>query len=202
MKKIRITRVMFFSIFLSLMYGSFIYVYGQNGYEVGTNKITREIYFRLLVQDSLLVVPENVNLDFGDILKGSTDTKHAETKINIEAGKDVKNVKATYDTTGQAQKDGTTKIQIKYQEEEKPQKQYVHGVQSNSEGKEVDTIDVYLLPFAKDYPLRTEQDKNIGEIPVKGEIRGIGDAKLGKYAGTIKVKVEVVTTNSREEVIE
>lgn len=199
MLNIRKKNVVFCSIFLSILYFTNIF---SAQYEVGTNTITRDIYFRLVVQDSLDVEleAENAHLDFGEILKDSTETKQARTAIKVKASKNVNYVSATY-KEGEDQSDNTKKIQIKYQEENLGDTKRYSTKETVSATDEVDTIDVYFKPFDKSYKLEAGIDQNEGEIPVIGEIRGIGKAKLGKYEGKMQVEVLVVTNNVEEEEI-
>ncbi len=198
MKMKLIKKLMLFSMFLNSIYLTGNNLYGANGaYEVGTNKFVKDIEFTLIVQDSLLVVPKDAEIDFGYILKGSTDTKKGETEIKIEGGDDIKAVKATY-VDGENQSDNSRKMQIKYTEESEIPKEDVFNKKDLKENIETDKIDVYFLPFENSYAMSKKDDVNQTMIPVKAEIRGIGNARLGKYEGKMKVQVEVVTDNTFE----
>lgn len=188
-------KLILFSMFLNLIFLSNNSLYGKEPvYEVGTNKFVKDINFSLIVQDSLLVVPKDAEIDFGYILKGSTDTKYGETEIKIEGGHDIKAVKASY-IEGDIQSDNSKKMQITHTGESVPQKAVVFSKKDLKENTETDKIDVYFLPFEKSYIMNKKNDLNQTMIPVKAEIRGIGNARLGKYEGKMKVQVEVVTDN-------
>lgn len=192
-------KLMLFSIFLNLIYLTCVISYGKGGsYQVGTNTVYRDIVFRLEVQDSLLIVPESADLDFGEILKGSTETRKGETTIKVKGGKDVTTVKASY-VDGAVVKNGEKMIKIKHQEEKPSTKRALNESKVVTDNGEVEEINVYFLPFEQSYELKEVTDGREGDIPVKAEIRGIGNAKLGKYKGNIKVNVEVVTKNILKE---
>lgn len=167
-----------------------------------TNTITKEIHFDLFVTDSLLVAKAK-DLDFGNILKGTTDTIYAETAIEISNGEnnEVK-VKLSYDlpTTKEVDKNYTS-IQIKYKEPDTSvNKSEIKNI-NKDERAAVETIDVYLKNFEDSYTIQGNDNANF--IPVKGEIRGIGEAKIGEYEGTVRVNIEVLSsTRKLEEVNE
>lgn len=188
--------VVFYSIFLSMMYLTTEIVYS---YDRKINVIERPIEFKLVVEDSLLVGTAD-DLDFGDIIKGSTDIRRAETKIDVRAGTDVNYVTAEY-VSGQLQTDKTQKIQISYKEENKTDKNIRVEKKKEAINEGTDKIDVFFIPFDTKYQLVKDNKENKGEIPVVAEIRGIGDAKLGKYEGVMRVKLMAITTNN-EKVIE
>lgn len=189
-------KLMLFSIFLNLIFLISHSSYAEEPqYQVGTNKFIKNINFTLIVQDSLLVVPKDAEIDFGYILKGSTDTKRGKTEIKIEGGDAIKAVKATY-VEGENQSDKSTKMQIKHTGKVELLKEEVFSKRELKDDVEIDKIDVYFLPFEESYAMSKKDNLNQTMIPVEAEIRGIGNAKLGKYEGKMKVQVEVVTNNT------
>lgn len=190
MKKKRILEVVLFNIFLSVL------LINQNIYSEeygGTNKIIKNIYFRLEVEDSLFVA-YNTELDFGDILKGSTGIVKARSIIKVEGGDDINYVTAEYKDWLE-DIDGWKKFAINLEEEKKKSKR--------DENEEKTELEVYLKNFNLIYEM--EESKLGGkeaEIPVIGEIRGTENNKIGNYEGNVKVLITAVTNNKLQEKLE
>lgn len=185
--------ILFYSIFLSVI------CFASNSQYWGTNIVTRDIEFTLKVEDSLLVGTAE-DLNFGDIIKGSTDIRKAETKIIVKAGTDVNYVAAKYET-GEVQSDGSQKIEINYKEGISEEQVKIKKIREGIKNEGSEKIDVYFLPFEEKYQLKIGNLENEGEIPVKAEIRGIGDAKLGKYEGIMQINL-IAVTNNKDGVVE
>ena len=196
MQKFKKEIVVFYGIFLILFSILNEVVYSIQ-YESGTNVILKDIEFRLNIENSLLVAYDT-EINFGEILKGSTGKILGESEIKVEAGSEIQSVTASY--LGKEEIDGSYKITINYIEnQERNQKEMKKKIVYLDESEEKKEIDVYFLPFDKSYELKNENGKNKGEIPVKAEIRGIGNAKLGHYEGSIKVQVIAITLNDEEK---
>ncbi len=196
MQKFKKEIVVFYGIFLILFSILNEVVYSIQ-YESGTNVILKDIEFRLNIENSLLVAYDT-EINFGEILKGSTGKILGESEIKVEAGSEIQSVTASY--LGKEEIDGSYKITINYIEnQERNQKEMKKKIVYLDESEEKKEIDVYFLPFDKSYELKNENGKNKGEIPVKAEIRGIGNAKLGHYEGSIQVQVIAITLNDEEK---
>lgn len=195
MKNIKANKVLPYIIFLIVIFLKSNEIYGSN-YEAGTNIIEREIYFRVIVEDSLDIEAEDTYLNFGEILKGSTDKREIKTNIDIKASKNISHVSLRYDDSlVENQEDGSKKFKIMYVENTQDKDKKQNKKEINIEKEE---IDVYFSPFKDNYKLEIKEDRNRVLVPVIAEIRGVEGVKVGKYEGTMKVEIIAVTNNEKE----
>lgn len=176
MKKIK--QVIFYGIFLMLIGSNEIYA----NYTSGTNTVSRDIEFKLIVQNTLLIA-KGEDIDFGKILKDSTVQLERESKLLIEADKSVKTIKLRY-ISGEDSEDLYRKIFIKRKAEEEAPIIFTDEV---SEEKE--EISVYFKSLDVNYDLLLVDGKKVKEIPIIAQIRGVENIKLGNYEGTMKIEV-------------
>ena len=108
MQKFKKEIVVFYGIFLILFSILNEVVYSIQ-YESGTNVILKDIEFRLNIENSLLVAYDT-EINFGEILKGSTGKILGESEIKVEAGSEIQSVTASY--LGKEEIDGSYKITI------------------------------------------------------------------------------------------
>lgn len=127
---------------------------------------TKEIKFELEVTDSLKVDP--VYLDFGNILKNSSDLRIAQSYFDLSGTFKKDMLITTSYSEGDVEGD-YTKIQLVKNE---------NGV--------MNILEVYLKNL-KSKILSSGEYK----VPIVGEIRKVGDISLGKYEKTIKMNVEI-----------
>lgn len=180
-------KVIFFSIFLNFFLQSNVILFSQE-YLTGTNKITREIFFRLSVEDSIFVA-NDTELDFGKILKGSTGIVQKETSIKVEGGENIDYVLAEYEDNILEEGWKRTTIDFYNDSEEKRNQEMENFIEKAS-------LDVYLKQFNDKYTMEKDfNGKMVGEIPIVGQIRSTENVKIGKYKGTVKVKVTAITLN-------
>lgn len=189
MKKKKILGVMFFNMFLNIL------LINENIYSEeygGTNKIIKNIYFRLEVENSLFVA-HDTELNFGDILKGSTGVVQKRNNIRVQGGDEISYVIAEYKDWLE-DIEGWKKFILNFEEEEKLKK----NIENESEEK--NELEVYLKDFELNYKM--EESKFGGketEIPVIGEIRGVENNKIGSYKGVVKVLITAVSNNKLQE---
>ena len=147
------------------------------GTHTSTNSlvITKDINFEIEIQSSLAVDVEPVLIDFGDIQRNTTNMIRKQGDLNFKAAfdKDVQ-VRVDYEKEGDL-----TPNDINYA---KYQMNYVNQVNENY----TDTIDVYLKRISQEI-LKQGSVK----IPVIGEIREVGNVRLGEYEKTVKADVYV-----------
>lgn len=147
------------------------------GTHTSTNSlvITKDINFEIEIQSSLAVDVEPVLIDFGDIQRNTTNMIRKQGDLNFKAAfdKDVQ-VRVDYEKEGDL-----TPNDINYA---KYQMNYVNQVNENY----TDTIDVYLKRINQEI-LKQGSVK----IPVIGEIREVGNVRLGEYEKTVKADVYV-----------
>lgn len=191
-KKIRKIKVVSYSIFLILIIISKNHLFSST-YEVGVNTIRKEIDFNIIIQDTLFVATGGI-LDFGEILKGSTGVYKAQTNIEIKTGEVANMIKLSY-LDGELQKDNSQKIKITKTLDEKE----VNSIylEDNDYELELEEIDVYLKKLEEMYIIKEneEGEKEI-RIPIYGEIREVGNVKLGKYEGNMRIQIELVSDNT------
>lgn len=127
---------------------------------------TVNITFNLEVTDTIKVDP--VYLDFGNILKNSSELHTAQSYFNLSAGFQQDMLVSTSFNDGV--NDGRyTKVEV-----------------NKADGISSDVLNVYLHNIENKI-LKSGEYK----IPVIGEIREVGDIALGKYEKTIKMNVEI-----------
>lgn len=144
--------------------------------------ITKDIKFEIEVQSSLNVGVDPVELDFGSIQRNSRETikKEGDLKFKAAFDKDVQ-VRVEYEKAGDLMQNDPNyaKYQIEY---------------VNKDGEKYDDkIDVYLQRV-KDKTLKQGEVK----IPIVGEIREVGNVRLGEYKKTIKADVYVTPVSPTE----
>lgn len=147
--------------------------------------ITKDINFEIEVQSSLNVGVDPVELDFGSIQRNSKETirKEGDLKFKTAFKNDVQ-VKVEYDKNGDS-----TPEDAKYA---KYQIEYV-----NKDGEKYDDkIDIYL-ERVKDRTMKQGEVK----IPIVGEIREVGNVRLGEYKKTIDATVYVTPVSPTENII-
>lgn len=147
--------------------------------------ITKDINFEIEVQSSINVGVDPVELDFGSIPRNSKQkiTKTGDLKFKTAFKNDML-VKVDYDKNGDLTPDDTkyAKYQIEYA--------------NKNDEKYDDKIDVYLQRV-KDRTLKQGDIK----IPIVGEIREVGNVRLGEYKKTINATVFVTPISPTENVI-
>lgn len=185
---------MFYNIFLKI-FCFILVILNLYAYESGINKVSRSIKYDLTIEDSLAITIENDNLNFGEILRGSTGLYFAEGKIKIEAGLETKYINAYY-RSGSLESDGKTKLQIKFNENIEENKKLKKDIKTTEEEMN-DTLDVYMYPLDEKYVLKEKENINMTEIEIKGEIREVSEnSKLGIYDGVMVV--EIIAINESE----
>lgn len=168
-----------YKISLNLMLFMFFFIVTSNVKAVGSHTaenslvITKNIDFEIEVLSSLAVGVEPVELDFGDIQRNTKDLIKKETPLKFKAAFD-RDVQITVEYTT------TDDLMIGDPNYAKYQITPVDMTNVN----ENDKIDVYLKRI-KDFAL---QKGNVS-IPIVGEIREVGNIKLGEYKKTIEATV-------------
>lgn len=146
--------------------------------------ITKDIEFEVEVLSSISVGVEPVLLDFGDIQRNTNNLlqKEADLKFKSAFTQDVE-VRVEYDPTTDLLKNDPNyaKYEIDY-------------VNQNGETYN-DKIEVYLKRIDN-----TLLKKGTVIIPVLGEIREVGNVRLGAYAKDIDATVYVTPTSPSEVV--
>jgi|GEM_PF-6902925 len=190
MRKINKNKVVFLSIFSILL--TFSLISYSSIYEEGTNTIFKDIEFKLIVEDSL-VVAKGSEIDFGDVLRGSTGKKIGKTSISINVSKNTSYIQAQY-MLGVDEEDGSRKTEIDYIGEENDKKIKIENFDLENEKEK---IDVFFHKLEDKYVVQLEQDVEEIEvkIPITAEIREIENVKLGKYEGKMILELNVVTMN-------
>lgn len=140
--------------------------------------ISKNLDFEIEIESALDVDLNPVDLDFGDLVRGTTQKKVAQGDLKFNSGfnSDVK-ISIDYDKTNDKIPSDTTyaMYQIKHED--------VKGEKIT----ENDTLDVYIKRV-KDVVMKKGEMK----IPIIGEIRGVSkEAKLGKYSDKITATVFV-----------
>lgn len=174
MKKEKVYKISF-----SLMLFMFFFIIVSNIKAVGTHTsenslvITKDINFEIQVLSSLAVGVDPVELDFGDIQRNSKNliTKEAPLKFKAAFENDVE-ITVEYDSIEDLMAGDL--YYAKYQ---------ITPVDI-SDVTENDKIDVYL----KRVKAITLQKGDMS-IPIIGEIREVGNVKLGEYKKTIEATV-------------
>lgn len=141
-------------------------------------KISKQLDFIIDIDSALVVDLEPVDLDFGDLVRGTNQTKVATGDLKFKAGfnNDVQ-ISIDYDTTGDQMIGDPKYAMYKIKHED------VKGEKIT----ENDTLDVYIQRV-KDFTMTKGETK----IPIVGEIRSVSkDAKLGKYSEKINATVFV-----------
>ena len=151
------------------------------GNHTSTNSlvITKNIDFQIEVLSSLAVGVEPDERDFGDIQRNSKNiiTKEADLKFQASFNEDVQ-IKVEYDKTDDLMPTDT--VYAKYQ---------ITPVENNPENQN-DKIDVYLKRVNAEILRKGEM-----VIPITGDIREVGDVKLGEYKKTIGATVYATPIN-------
>lgn len=174
MKKEKVYKISY-----NLMLFMFFFIITLNSNAVGTHTsanslvITNDINFQIEVLSSLAVGVDPVELDFGDIQRNSknTITKEADLKFQASFNEDVQ-IKIDYDKTDDLM--STDPVYAKYQ---------ITHIDNNPENQN-DKIDVYLKRVDAVVLRKGEMI-----IPITGEIREVGNIKLGEYKKTIEATV-------------
>lgn len=135
--------------------------------------ITKDIEFQVEVLSSLAVGVDPVELDFGDIQKNTKDIIVKEAELKFKAAFD-QNVQITvdYDTQGDLMPGDPDYAMY----------QITPTDTSNTTAN--DKIDVYIKRVKA-----LELQKGNISVPIIGEIREVGDIKLGEYTKTIEATV-------------
>lgn len=154
----------FFSIFLKL------FVITTNLYAIqsmsGIPKTTKEIEFTLEVLDGVNVEP--LWLDFGNILKNSNNLYTAQSYLNIEGKFQEESYISTFFDEG-VKEENYTKLEV--------------GLEENQNITN-DKIDVYIKNVENQIIKQGDT-----KIPIIGEIRSVGDIKLGRYSKNVRMNV-------------
>lgn len=188
-------KLLFFGIILGNIYFfSNLLALGSlsESYITGRNSIEKVIDFTLEVEDSLYI-GKGTELDFGMIPKGSNGTVIAKSNIEIIGGTEGTIVKLVYGGVIEAS-DGYQKIKISYTE--KSEERIKERINKKNDEEEIKEIDVYLKNFEENYTLKKDLDGSMTTfIPIIGEIRGVGESKIGKYTATIPVEIITIQSN-------
>lgn len=189
MFKIKRKKVVFYSIFLNIILFIFRYSYC---YEEGVNRVTKEIMFSLDVKDSIEIITDVENIDFGEILRGSTGIYKGTGKIKIVTG--IEAQYATANFKNPVEEDGKIKGKIYYIQNQEEKKR--NGLEFQEEKME---MEVYFHELENKYPLVEENNEKRGEIILTAEIRGVdSEVKLGRYEGIMEIEVIIVNRNEGE----
>lgn len=192
MKKKKISRLLFFSIFLMFFFQVKLNSSGEEFF-TGTNRLEKDIWFRLEVEDSIFVAYDS-ELDFGKILKGSKGKLEKRAIIKVEGGSDLTYVTAQFSEELETVENEWRKFSIEYHQEDKREDIFRKKDFKNLEEEE--KIDVYLKNFEQKYELQKKDNgMTEGEIEVIGEIRNVENVRVGQYKGTVRVYITAITSD-------
>lgn len=192
MKKKKISRLLFFSIFLMFFFQLKLNSSGEEFF-TGTNRLEKDIWFRLEVEDSIFVAYDS-ELDFGKILKGSKGKLEKRAIIKVEGGSDLIYVTAQFSEELETVENEWRKFSIEYHQEDKREDIFRKKDFKNLEEEE--KIDVYLKNFEQKYELQKKDNgMTEGEIEVIGEIRNVENVRVGQYKGTVRVYITAITSD-------
>lgn len=182
--------VLFFGIILNIIYFiTFVVSFSNliNENTVGTNIVEKPIEFTLLVEDSLYVA-KGTELDFGIIPKGSTGTFISESNIEVSGGIEGSRIKAVFN--GGEVEEGYRKFKIFHENSVEEEEENINLLE------EIKELDIYLKEFENEYIMEEKENGELKTlIPIIGELRGVKNAKLGKYEAKINVEIILVSIN-------